>query len=190
MTGTTGDGDPVNETAVTDANGLYLFEDLVPGTYKVTFPVSVDVNGGTGQLTDENANGEADDIGATDSDPNEETGMTDDVILTSGESELDLDAGYYVPGSIGDYVWEDTDGDGEGDVCDDDDDGDGILDDGDGSNNNDCTTNASTTSAPTTSRRSHNVAPMISPLSSRIRISTSCFTLLRYSCTMMGSRRA
>jgi hypothetical protein len=32
--------------------------------------------------------------------------------LVSGESDQTIDAGIYRPGSIGDYVWRDTDGDG------------------------------------------------------------------------------
>lgn len=37
LTGTDGSGNPVNLTTFTDGTGHYLFEDLVPGTYKLTF---------------------------------------------------------------------------------------------------------------------------------------------------------
>ena len=40
-------------------------------------------------------------------------GMTDPVVLESGEENNDLDAGIYEPASIGDFVFEDTDGDGK-----------------------------------------------------------------------------
>ncbi|MBK8192271.1 MAG: hypothetical protein IPK76_03290 [Lewinellaceae bacterium] len=33
-------------------------------------------------------------------------------MLTSGESNLTYDAGFYLPAKLGDYVWSDTDGDG------------------------------------------------------------------------------
>ncbi|WP_341227824.1 SdrD B-like domain-containing protein, partial [uncultured Arcticibacterium sp.] len=112
LTGTTGDGEPVSETTTTNGDGYYEFTGLVPGDYVVTFPTTADVDGLTGQLTDENANGEADDEGADDSDANETDGTTDTITLTSGEDEKDIDAGYYVPASLGDTVFVDTNGNG------------------------------------------------------------------------------
>lgn len=39
-------------------------------------------------------------------------GMTVTEVLTTGESNLTYDAGYYIPTSIGNFVWNDQDGDG------------------------------------------------------------------------------
>mgnify|MGYP001952247845 CR=1 FL=1 len=39
-------------------------------------------------------------------------GMTETVTLESGDNYLDLDAGIVAGASLGDYVWEDLDGDG------------------------------------------------------------------------------
>ncbi|NNF35558.1 MAG: T9SS type A sorting domain-containing protein, partial [Saprospiraceae bacterium] len=108
-------GNPVLPT-VTLGNGFYEFTNLVPGEYKITFPTTADVSGQTGQLTLENVNLEADDEGTDDSDPDVVMGMTDVIILSSGENEPDIDAGYYVPAKIGDFVWEDLDGNGIQDI--------------------------------------------------------------------------
>ncbi|MBK8626041.1 MAG: carboxypeptidase regulatory-like domain-containing protein [Saprospiraceae bacterium] len=37
LTGTTGDGTPVNQTTTTGSDGSYSFTNLKPGTYTVTF---------------------------------------------------------------------------------------------------------------------------------------------------------
>ena len=105
LTGTTGSGEPVNEMQTTGADGLYLFTNLQPGTYKVTFGSA----GGdyVSTITDD-----PDATDATDSDADGANGMTGDYTLASGDSDLSVDAGYYEPASIGDFVWEDEDGDG------------------------------------------------------------------------------
>jgi protocatechuate 3,4-dioxygenase beta subunit len=41
------------------------------------------------------------------------TGTTSAFTLTSGESEQRIDAGFWKPASIGDYVWDDANGDGQ-----------------------------------------------------------------------------
>ena len=79
----------------TDANGLYLFDNLVPGNYTVsieqaTLPLNY-------QQTSEK-DGSLDGSVA--------------VVLSSGIDVVDVDFGYYVKSSIGDLVWEDTDADG------------------------------------------------------------------------------
>jgi protocatechuate 3,4-dioxygenase beta subunit len=105
LTGTTGDGDAVTLTMNTDANGNYLFDGLEPGTYKVTFGSP----GANYELTIQDAG--TDD--AQDSDADESNGlMTITTVLESGESDLTLDAGFFIPGKIGDFVWHDLDGDG------------------------------------------------------------------------------
>ncbi|MEZ4984509.1 MAG: SdrD B-like domain-containing protein [Saprospiraceae bacterium] len=52
---------------------------------------------------------------ATDSDADPVTGQTGIVNLTSGEDDTTVDAGVYRPASLGDYVWEDRDADGQQD---------------------------------------------------------------------------
>ncbi|MEZ5145347.1 MAG: SdrD B-like domain-containing protein [Acidimicrobiales bacterium] len=91
------DGNGSFETTVasttTDANGLYLFEQLRPGSYQV------DVDGTTVPA------------GATPSTPEPV-----DRVLVGGQSVTDADVGYQPApppiGQIGDRVWSDTDGDG------------------------------------------------------------------------------
>lgn len=49
---------------------------------------------------------------AKDSDANL-AGSTGTITLVSGQSDLTIDAGFYKPASLGDYVWEDKNGDGQ-----------------------------------------------------------------------------
>jgi protocatechuate 3,4-dioxygenase beta subunit len=90
-------------TTTTDASGLYLFDNLVPGTYSVVFVlptghsfVSQDIGG--------------DDT--VDSDANTTTGATIPTTLTAGENDLTWDAGIYESASIGDRVWYDSNNNG------------------------------------------------------------------------------
>jgi len=79
-------------TAITDANGNYDFIDLPPGDYTVTVtpPAGYDNTG----------------------DPDGTFDSTTDVTLGPGE-DIDVeDFGYQGNGSIGDTIWEDTNGDG------------------------------------------------------------------------------
>jgi len=85
----------------TDVNGRYFFSGLTPGTYKVTF-------GTPAGFVSSAANIGADD---KDSDANG-GGMTGNYVLTSGQSDTTVDAGFYKTASLGNYVWEDLDGDG------------------------------------------------------------------------------
>ena len=87
----------VLDTDVTDADGMYLFEDLPAGTYTIcvdtsTLPAGFEQTGDPDGILD-----------------NETT-----VPLGPGEEELDADFGYNEPpvGSLGDRVWFDNDGDG------------------------------------------------------------------------------
>ncbi|HET6575913.1 MAG TPA: SdrD B-like domain-containing protein, partial [Fimbriiglobus sp.] len=101
LTGTTATGSTVSRMATTDGNGYYLFANLVPGSYAVSFTAP------TGYVfTEQDAGGDT-----TDSDANV-NGVTDAVTLTSGQTDLTRDAGLYQLASVGDYVWEDMDGDG------------------------------------------------------------------------------
>ncbi|MEZ4984507.1 MAG: SdrD B-like domain-containing protein [Saprospiraceae bacterium] len=89
-------------STTTDQNGAYSFDNLVPGNYIVKFtaptgfePTPINVGDDT-----------------TDSDPNPGTGRSDVVTLISGDENNTIDAGYYAPASLGDYVWLDEDADG------------------------------------------------------------------------------
>lgn len=114
-------------TAITDANGLYSFTGLNHGRFKVTFPSTVSLGSDTGLLTAKDA---ATDILDSDADPS--TGQTDAFCLGEAPdttSSVDCgdftglsnvqtqwDAGYYAQGSLGDFVWDDLDGDGRQDA--------------------------------------------------------------------------
>ncbi|MFN8303093.1 MAG: SdrD B-like domain-containing protein [Saprospiraceae bacterium] len=98
LTGTDGFGNPVTLTTTTSGNGMYMFNDLVPGDYKITF--------GTpgGNYVPTSPNEGADD--ALDSDYGA-MGMTDPFVLTSGDTILSFDAGFWQPAKIGNFVWND-----------------------------------------------------------------------------------
>jgi uncharacterized surface anchored protein len=99
-------GNPTGITATTDASGNYSFNDLKPGTYsvqfdKTTLPANY-VFTAAGQ-------GAAD----TGSDADVVTGKTAQVTLNSGDHNHDVDAGIVVvQATVGNRVWEDTNGNG------------------------------------------------------------------------------
>jgi hypothetical protein len=86
ITGTDVLGNPVNLSKLTDINGGYLFDNLVPGTYKVTFS---DLPAGLAFTARDQGGNDG-----KDSDADAGTGgMTPNVVLGSGGSNLTLDAG-------------------------------------------------------------------------------------------------
>ncbi|MCB9296611.1 MAG: carboxypeptidase regulatory-like domain-containing protein [Lewinellaceae bacterium] len=91
-------------TATTDGTGFYQFTGLAPGDYVVEF-----INPGGGLLPSPQDQG-GDDTIDSDADPN--TGLSHSINLESGENDPTIDAGYYESAFIGDFVWQDTDGDG------------------------------------------------------------------------------
>ncbi|MFK8006549.1 MAG: SdrD B-like domain-containing protein, partial [Saprospiraceae bacterium] len=103
LTGTTGNGTPVSLTTTTDADGKYIFDDLAPGSYKLTF---VTPNGYVTTYPNEGGND------AADSDVDPTTNMTEFVTIESGEENLTLDAGYYEYAKIGNFVFEDKNANG------------------------------------------------------------------------------
>jgi protocatechuate 3,4-dioxygenase beta subunit len=84
LTGTDGAGNPVNYVTTTDGNGYYIFEELIPGTYMVTFtqPTGFDFASPSNTTGDQ-----------LDSDP--VGGVITGIVLTSGENDLTSDAGFY-----------------------------------------------------------------------------------------------
>jgi len=93
----------VLDTKHTDANGFYKFVDLYPGDYIVKFtkPTGYETTVANNPISD-----------AKDSDANIISGLSHIVNLEAGESDMTIDAGYYKPAKLGDYVWEDSDADG------------------------------------------------------------------------------
>lgn len=99
------------EMTTTDSEGKYLFDSLISGDYKVKFivPAGMDMS-----LTTPNQG----DDSSVDSDANTSTGFSGKVTIdVNGEGiEKDnptIDAGLvFNYGSIGDFVWKDTDKDG------------------------------------------------------------------------------
>ncbi len=98
-------GNEVIAMTDTDDNGQYMFCDLIPGEYKVTFPGKQDYELSPYQ------SGQADE--ASDSDANPENGnMTEVFDLEPGDTIPTIDAGFYQWAAVGDYIWIDEDRDG------------------------------------------------------------------------------
>jgi protocatechuate 3,4-dioxygenase beta subunit len=95
-------------SAITDANGAYLFPNLIPGNYQVGFTTVPNNMIFTQQNTpgDNGIN--------TNSDANPATGLSSIIALTAGEIDLTIDAGLTVPrpATIGNRVWADLDKNG------------------------------------------------------------------------------
>ncbi len=87
--------DAVLGTAVTDANGGYLFSGLPEGSFRVT----IDTATLPGTLT------QTFDLDGT------ATAHTATATLTAGQNRTDVDFGYVGSGSIGDFVWLDRNSD-------------------------------------------------------------------------------
>jgi len=89
------------DSIITDINGNYFFEKLYPGNYQicVEFPEEAEAS--------PESTGSED----LDSDINED-GCSALISLALGEDIIDVDAGLYFYGTIGDFVWDDLDEDG------------------------------------------------------------------------------
>ena len=97
----------VASTKVTDANGNYLFDNLTPGSYYVIFTKPAG-----SIITSKDAGGDD----TKDSDADVTTGKTGTYSLASGESNLTVDMGIYLPASLGDKVFTDRNANGIQDV--------------------------------------------------------------------------
>ena len=106
------EGNPITGSTTTAADGSYLFENLPPGDYYVIFDVTSATNGpnylptAINQGLDDAMDSDADSMGVS-----SETGF-----LASGDKDKSLDAGFFLPAALGDYVWEDIDRDGKQDL--------------------------------------------------------------------------
>lgn len=96
-------GNYLNRFTTTDFNGLYKFDNLVPGSYKVKFILP---SGYTFSMPYQGGNT------ALDSNANQTTGMSECVTVASGETNNTIDAGLYKKAAIGNFVWEDKNNNG------------------------------------------------------------------------------
>ncbi|MFC0384411.1 SdrD B-like domain-containing protein [Muricoccus vinaceus] len=96
-------GNDTGRSTASDATGQYLFSDLVPGSYAVSFarPAAQAFT-----LANVGAND------AIDSDADRATGRTASIALPAGADDRSLDAGLYVPASLGDRVFHDLNANG------------------------------------------------------------------------------
>ena len=91
-------GNPV--TTTTANGGWYLFDNLMPGCYRVKFDTPAGYT-----PTQANQGNDASDSDAV-------SGITGNYTLGPGGSDLTADAGFYKPASLGDRVWEDKNNNG------------------------------------------------------------------------------
>ncbi|MGE5354631.1 MAG: SdrD B-like domain-containing protein [Deltaproteobacteria bacterium] len=102
LTGTSGNGTPYNESRITAGGGNYLFDNVPPGT---NFMLHFDPNPAPyDALTNPTATG--------DSYPDPVTGNTNTFNVQSNQLYEDIDAGYIQYINVGDFVWEDMNGNG------------------------------------------------------------------------------
>lgn len=96
-------------TTTTGANGNYLFDNLVPGTYTVEFVKSSVPSGYSFVTANQGEDG-------NDSDADPTTGRTSTYTLVSGQRQLTVDAGLTPLVALGDFVWNDTNRNGQQDA--------------------------------------------------------------------------
>lgn len=91
------------DSRVTDSDGLYLFDSLTPGDYYIEFvaPSGYEFTA-QGQGSDPEM----------DSDADRTTGRTARITVINLDDQFGWDAGFVQRGSIGDFIWDDRDGDG------------------------------------------------------------------------------
>jgi uncharacterized surface anchored protein len=99
-------GTPIS-TTTTSASGLYSFTNLISGSYYISFTMPA----GFDRASPRDLAGDS-----VDSDADPTTLRTIDTDLAPGENDSNWDMGLYRLARIGDYVWEDLDGDGRQDA--------------------------------------------------------------------------
>lgn len=101
LTGTNGIGGAVNLNDVTDGTGYYEFDQVPPGTgYMIHFGNAAGYDGFTNPVT------------GGDSYPDPANGNTVTFNVNSNQLFADIDAGYIKYIGVGDFVWEDMNGNG------------------------------------------------------------------------------
>ena len=109
LNGTDAFGNVVTASTTTTAGGAYLFGNLLPGSYTVTFGNTVGATTYTRTVQNSTVPGAT---AANDSDGNPATGTTASIALGQGQSRTDIDQGLYIPITIGDAVFYDTNNSG------------------------------------------------------------------------------
>ncbi len=105
-------GVPTQETG---PDGTYLFPNIAPGTYSVKLTTPV-VNGASYQAASTVGAPNEDNLNkATDLDGMVNMSTTIPVFVGPGQANTNLDAGYFLPASLGDVVFNDLDQDGQQD---------------------------------------------------------------------------
>ena len=89
-------------TQTTAAGGAYSFTGLRPGTYQVGFGA---LAGYTRTLADQG-------VDTADSDADAATGLTVNYVLAAGATNHTIDAGYFAPVSVGNFVFSDVNANG------------------------------------------------------------------------------
>lgn len=107
-------GTTVVGSTVTDAYGMYLFDNLAAGNYTVSFTLPANYQFTTQTNTVDNTDGTA--LRTIGSDVIPGTGRTYVITLSAGEDERNIDAGVIftqpTTASVGDRVWFDTNSNG------------------------------------------------------------------------------
>lgn len=104
LTGTTSGGQEIVITNYSGLNGYYGFANLEPGNYMVI--VENPFTDGSFTIKDQ------DEADVLDSDIDPQTGESEIIVLTENQDIVTIDAGYYHFVNIGDFVWEDMNGNG------------------------------------------------------------------------------
>lgn len=110
-------GAALTNPVLTDGAGIYSFDNIFPGDYRLEFQATTlhPTNGQNYFVTDPDVGGDDDD----DSDIARISPLIGEVFVSlvsgSPDEETRVDAGFYAPVSIGDFVWNDDNGNGEQD---------------------------------------------------------------------------
>jgi SdrD B-like domain len=111
LTGTNAAGVVITNQVTTDSLGYYHFSEA-PGIYLVTVDPTNSATGGVLVGYAPTATGQ----GTTDTDSNPNPTGTAPAALISGAVDSSVDFGYYIPVTIGDFVWLDANRDGVQDL--------------------------------------------------------------------------